>query len=400
MSFKQSRIYNVRDFGAMGDLVTDDSVAVQACINAAVAAQGVVHFPGGIYYITTALTVNTSNPIRIYGEGRSVSQIYLPSTSNTAIFAMGNSCLDVEITDLRLTGDTSGSVTPPTPQGNNIAVKWPSAGEVAVRLARLDIRGMGENAILVQGKTGTSSIRDCAIATCAGYGIRMIDTGGQSPEDVTVQDVSIHSSDGGISLEGCSSIDILDADIELGGVTTRPCINITDGPGGNESHSNTIVNCSLSVTSGATTLRMVYINAYSCTIIGGLNYARNNATNIYVDSKGVRLVVVGGSYTNGSTGSSCGYMVVTAGTGLYGTYTGLQAVGGFWQAGVKDMVYDAIWPTGRNTCVNVLNQAGAGYCLLDNIAMVNTITATGDIPATHKITTTVNGVTYYLLATT
>ncbi len=54
-------IYNVRDFGAVGDGVTDDVVAIRAAIDAANAAGGgIVYFPPGSWKIGHRLTANAS----------------------------------------------------------------------------------------------------------------------------------------------------------------------------------------------------------------------------------------------------------------------------------------------------------------------------------------------------
>ena len=51
---KGDLVLNVRDYGAKGDGTTDDTAAIQAAINAAVAANGgQVFFPTGIYLVTT-----------------------------------------------------------------------------------------------------------------------------------------------------------------------------------------------------------------------------------------------------------------------------------------------------------------------------------------------------------
>lgn len=53
--------YNVRDYGAYGDGVHDDTTAIQAAINAVPADGGTVYFPAGIYNITSGLTVGNGS---------------------------------------------------------------------------------------------------------------------------------------------------------------------------------------------------------------------------------------------------------------------------------------------------------------------------------------------------
>ena len=67
--------YNVKDYGAVGDGVTDDRVAVQAAINAAAAATygGVVLFPPGDFLISSPGLTTPSNqqtPIVLRGSGQ------------------------------------------------------------------------------------------------------------------------------------------------------------------------------------------------------------------------------------------------------------------------------------------------------------------------------------------
>lgn len=62
---------NVRDYGAVGDGVTNDEPAVSAAIIAAFAAgQSTVYFPNGTYYFATPVTVNfdSKNALRLVGE--------------------------------------------------------------------------------------------------------------------------------------------------------------------------------------------------------------------------------------------------------------------------------------------------------------------------------------------
>ena len=50
-------VYNVREYGAVGDGTTDDTAAIQSAIDAAVAVGGTVYIPPGIYHTTAALTI-------------------------------------------------------------------------------------------------------------------------------------------------------------------------------------------------------------------------------------------------------------------------------------------------------------------------------------------------------
>lgn len=63
----KSDIVNIKRFGAKGDGVTDDTVAIQNAINS-LSVGGIVLFPQGDYVISSTLIVN--KPIKLVGEGR------------------------------------------------------------------------------------------------------------------------------------------------------------------------------------------------------------------------------------------------------------------------------------------------------------------------------------------
>jgi hypothetical protein len=59
---------SVKDFGAVGDGVTDDSAAIQAAINALPATGGEVYVPAGTYLVNTSIT-STKASVTIRGAG-------------------------------------------------------------------------------------------------------------------------------------------------------------------------------------------------------------------------------------------------------------------------------------------------------------------------------------------
>jgi len=83
---------SVKTYGATGDGVTDDSVAVQATITAAIAAGGgTVFFPVGVYLCNTALTC-VGNYVNFLGASRGASAITTTSTTNVLLKITGTGC--------------------------------------------------------------------------------------------------------------------------------------------------------------------------------------------------------------------------------------------------------------------------------------------------------------------
>lgn len=65
--------FDVKRLGAKGDGVTDDTTAIQSAINNANAENGgTVYFPPGSYVITSALSLNQMNGIKLQGAGPSM----------------------------------------------------------------------------------------------------------------------------------------------------------------------------------------------------------------------------------------------------------------------------------------------------------------------------------------
>ena len=80
-------VYNVKDYGAYGDGVHDDSAAGNACISAAAAVNGTAYFPAGTYYLGSGPLVPQAG-VWIMGAGKTAT-VFTTSGSLTG----SNACL-------------------------------------------------------------------------------------------------------------------------------------------------------------------------------------------------------------------------------------------------------------------------------------------------------------------
>lgn len=80
-----SSVVNVRDFGALGNGITDDTVAIQAAIDSLPATGGSVFFPTGTYMVSTIRgdgSAGGKTNVSLYGEG---SSSHIKKLANSAI---------------------------------------------------------------------------------------------------------------------------------------------------------------------------------------------------------------------------------------------------------------------------------------------------------------------------
>lgn len=109
-------IASVKDYGAFGDGVTDDTAAINAAIAALNASSfDALLFPAGRYIISSALTTITRSRVAIYGQGPRQSFIKQTANANTLTFASStpssSRISDITVRDL---GFDQGNVTNPT----------------------------------------------------------------------------------------------------------------------------------------------------------------------------------------------------------------------------------------------------------------------------------------------
>ena len=124
---------SVKDFGAVGDGVTDDTAAIQAAFNASQA----IFFPFGAYKLTAKITVSKSTAFAIYGEGIGNSLLYWTNADGGIDVTMANNYDSLMVDGLSLRTEQAGG-------GTALKVTYPvSASSIFVgpRFSNVEIRG-------------------------------------------------------------------------------------------------------------------------------------------------------------------------------------------------------------------------------------------------------------------
>jgi hypothetical protein len=76
---RATEIVSVKDYGARGDGVTDDTAAIQAAIDSSAGFIN-VYFPNGTYKITSQITI-ANDRVMLYGDGSASRILFMPSAS-------------------------------------------------------------------------------------------------------------------------------------------------------------------------------------------------------------------------------------------------------------------------------------------------------------------------------
>jgi hypothetical protein len=171
---KERDVVSVKDFGAVGDGIVDDTVAIQA----AVAAADSVLFPKGSY-LSGAITLRAN--MRVRGDNATI----VAKTGTASVFVLASNC---KIQNVKITGTNTSTASI---YGNNVT---------DIEISQIDITGGGDKGIWIDGSSQSSRIRieNSFVTGCTGQAINF----GGSVSDIVVNGCVMTSCQHGVQFYG------------------------------------------------------------------------------------------------------------------------------------------------------------------------------------------------------
>ena len=192
---------NVKQWGAHGDGINDDTQAIQNCIDKN--AKTIIYFPKGIYGISASIVVDKDN-----------SKAVLLDLQNAKISALNNFPADTYMLDIGGKGDVN------TSYGN---LKYFNG----VRNGILDGNGVADKGLLTQG-THLPLVTDIFIKGVKAKGMQIDVSGDNVSSDAYVDRICIY----GTGQNNSIALDVTGSDNKISHVRTGGCttgINVTGG---------------------------------------------------------------------------------------------------------------------------------------------------------------------------
>lgn len=166
---------NVKDYGAIGDGLTNDRTAIQAAITRAIAINGCVYFPAGIYLVGSALTVSGSGTITLLGDG-DVSEIRCTTSFTGNNILSVTSTGTVDICNLKFNGNYPTTTGMSTGETLGVLTLTGSGGIYTINSCTV-VNGEA-NGIVAGTSVGSIEISNSIVNTMGDFGIRVTSQGG------------------------------------------------------------------------------------------------------------------------------------------------------------------------------------------------------------------------------
>ncbi|EYT84026.1 hypothetical protein CF54_03960 [Streptomyces sp. Tu 6176] len=177
---------SIRDFGAQGDGVADDTAAIQTAVEAAATAGGgTLYIPAGRYKLTDAIT--WASGVNAVGDGDRVSVLQAVDQNKDGL--VGTDLSHVTLERLQLSGPGRGF-------GSGLRfTRYSAPATAAVTLRDVLIQSWGGDAVFCHQLASTVFER-VRVRTCGGVGFHL-----QAPRDTVLGGASTALV--GCSAEGC-----------------------------------------------------------------------------------------------------------------------------------------------------------------------------------------------------
>jgi hypothetical protein len=209
-------VRNVKDYGAYGDGLHDDTAAIQAAINSLPTTGGVVNIPAGTYLIDTSKKINLRSLMLLQMDPAAILKAKTSSLSRHYILYI-NGKSDVEIAGGQLVGDRDTHV-----YATSGTHEW------------------GHGIQILGGKRVT--VRDMRISKCTGDGVCI---GGASADVVIANIISTVNRRQGLSITNCTNVKVYDSEFSYTQGTAPEC-GIDIEPDDGYTCSNVLIqNCRL-----------------------------------------------------------------------------------------------------------------------------------------------------------
>lgn len=224
-----SYVITAKEYGAKGDGITDDTVALQTYINTVIAGNGIAIIPAGTYKITTALSISAPNGLIIQGSGGKTT--FLTGNANGA-FIIGDGSVEqrhITLRDFKIR--SSGVNTNPAILANaivrsrfdNIVISAQEDGAINYFNTAIDLRGVDYVVINNCNIRATAYGIQARSKNDGSYAAGLFITGGTKiAETTTGTGVRVHGGLGGVVFGEC---DILN---HQNGVTFENSIGFTN----------------------------------------------------------------------------------------------------------------------------------------------------------------------------